>query len=57
MTDLALDVGLIELEFRTHARRDEVGPASTGMLGLGLKAERRRGEQAARRQWNQTSEK
>ena len=57
MTDFALDVGLIELEFRTHARRNEVGPASTGMLGLGLKVERRRGEQAADGQSNHASER
>ena len=44
MTDFALDMGLIELEFRTHARRDEVGSSTTGMLGLSLKPERHYGE-------------
>jgi hypothetical protein len=36
MPDFALDMGLIELEFRTHAWRDEVGSSTTGMLSRGL---------------------
>lgn len=34
MADLALNMGLIELEFRTHTRRHEVSSSPTGVLGL-----------------------
>ena len=36
MTDLALDVGLVELKLSTDAWREEISSSATGLLGLRL---------------------
>ena len=56
MTDFALDMGLAELEFRKHARRDEVGPAATGMLDSSPKWLGPDGKQATDRRSQQLCE-
>ena len=41
MTDFALDLSLVELEFRTDARLDEVSSSAAGLLSVRLNSEAR----------------